>query len=137
MEKTALSVFAELGQKLKGDYYGLAPIFHSDVNGFTISITEEGVIFTANAPEYQGWVYVSVLKNDNCTISMANKFDASSAEPTSLNWLAFAEDCLHRYNTADHRAILKKIAAQAAERAAQLDNSYREANERINELKNQ
>lgn len=136
MEKSALSVFAQLGQKLNDDYFGLAPLFHSDVNGFTISITEEGVIFTANAPEYQGWVYVSVLKNDNCTISMANKFDASSAEPTSLNWLAFAEDCLHKYNTADHRAILRKIAAQSAERASQLDNSFREANERINDLNN-
>lgn len=137
MEKSALSVFAELGQKLNEDYFGLAPIFHSDVNSFTISITEEGVIFTSNAPEYQGWVYVSVLKNDNCTISMANKFDASSAEATSLNWLAFAEDCLHKYNTADHRAILRKISFEAAKRAAQLDNAYREANERINDLTNQ
>ena len=137
MEKSALSVFAELGQKLKDDYYGLAPIFHSDVNGFTISITEEGVIFTSNAPEYQGWLYVSVLKNDNCTISMANKFDAASAEPKEVDWLAFAEDCLHRYNTADHRAILRKISSEAAKRAAQLDNSFREANERINDLTNQ
>lgn len=137
MEKTALSVFAELGQKLKDDYYGLAPIFHSDANGFCISITEKGVTFTANAREHEGYVYVTVLENDNCTISMSNKFDSSTGEPKEVDWLALAEDCLHKYKNADHRAILKKIAAAASERASHLDNAYREANERINELKNQ
>jgi hypothetical protein len=137
MENSALSVFAELGQKLKDDYFGLAPLFHSDANGFVISITEKGVTFTANASAHEGYVFVSVLENDNCTISMSNKFDASTGEPTSMDWLAYAEDCLHKYKNADHRAILKKIAAAASERASQLDNAYREANERINDLTNQ
>lgn len=137
MEKSALSVFAQLGQKLNYDYFGLAPLFHSDSNGFCISITENGVTFTANASEHEGYVYITVLENDNCTISMSNKFDSSTGEPKEVDWLALAEDCLHKYNTADHRVILKKIAAAASERAAQLDNAYREANERINDLTNQ
>jgi hypothetical protein len=136
MEKSALSVFAQLGQKLNEDYLGLSQMFYIDPNGFSINITEHGVLFNANTPSYNGYASVHILNPNYCTITMSNSFDALSGEPKEIDWLAFAEDCLHKYNTADHRAILRKIASEAAKRAAQLDNSYREANERINDLNN-
>lgn len=136
MEKSALSVFAQLGQQINNDYLDLAQMFHIDEKGFSISITEHGVMFNANTSCYNGYASVHILNPNYCTITMSNGFDASSAILKEIDWLAFAEDCLHKYNTADHRAILRKIAAQSAERASQLDNSFREANERINDLNN-
>ena len=133
MEKSALSVFAELGQKLKDDYYGLRFNFMTQ-DGFGFMGTEVGVTLRFDAKNCDATV--QVLRNDNCKITMVNSFDATTGEPSPCDWLAFAEDCLHKYNTADHRAILQNIAAQSAERASQLDNSFREANERINDLNN-
>jgi hypothetical protein len=134
MEKTALSVFAQLGQKLKEDYYGLIFNFTTQ-DGFGFMGTEVGVTLRFDAKNCDATV--QVLRNDNCKITMVNSFDANTGEPSPSDWLAFAEDCLHKYNTADHRAILRKIAAESAQRASENDNTYREATARLTDIENQ
>lgn len=134
MEKTALSVFAQLGQNLKEDYYGLRFEFMIQ-NGFGFMGTEIGITLRFDTKFCD--VTIQVLRNDNCKITMTNNFDANTGEPSPSDWLAFAEDCLHKYNTADHAAILRKIAAESAERASANDNTYREVTARLSGIENQ
>jgi hypothetical protein len=128
---TPLSIFAELGQLIQEDYQGL--IFENiDCGNFVLRGADKIVTFTSRK-EYSHNVWISVMESGWATIHMDNKFDANTGTLEEVDWLAWAEDLLHSYKTADHNKILKEISYQAHLRASESDNCYREALERIND----
>lgn len=68
---------------------------------------------------------------------MSNSFDSATGEPSEFDWLAFATSLLSEYDNADHHAILREVCEQAWTRASKIENDYREAAERINDIDNQ
>jgi hypothetical protein len=136
MEQTTLSTFAKIGQKIYDQYYGLE--FENIRSGnFSLYGSSKGVSFSAHDYRKGCYVFVSCLENNNCTISMSNSFDSATGEPSEFDWLAFATSLLNKYDNADHRAILREISSQAKQRASKLENDYREAYGRINDIDNQ